>query len=60
MSHLNTDHLVYDTIPLFDTPGHVLLTRQEEAYLMKKEAAAEVEGEEEDVDALVMGTGNPA
>lgn len=36
------------------------MTRQEEAYLMKKEAAAEVEGEEEDVDALVMGTGNPA
>lgn len=34
------------------------------AYLMKKEAAAEVEGEgeedEEEVEALVMGTGNPA
>lgn len=31
------------------------------AYLMKKEAAAEVEGEEEEeVELLVMGTGTPA
>lgn len=35
------------------------VTGQEGAYLMKKEAAAEVEGEEE-VDVLVMGPGNSA
>lgn len=35
------------------------MTGQEGAYLMKKEAAAEVEGEEE-VDVLVMFTGTSA